>query len=186
MSVVRRGGVADDDALSGGENQPVDLGAEGSFFIDPAPGTGRGDTCREILDTVPSWFGIPEANDAYVAFVDRHDTWIAYSSQQVPIGLISGRLHFPETAEIEIMAVRPEWHRRGVGRALIDVFEAHHRRLGTRLLEVKTLGPSHADVGYRATRAFYTGVGFIPVEELWIWGPDNPALILCKPVTPQP
>jgi len=48
---------------------------------------------------------------------------------------------------------------------------------------VKTLGPSHADEGYRATRAFYTGVGFIPVEELWIWGPDNPALFLCKPIT---
>jgi len=57
-------------------------------------------------------------------------------------------------------------------------FEAHHRRLGVRLLEAKTLGPSHADEGYRATRAFYIGVGFVPVEELWIWGPDNPALIL--------
>lgn len=47
---------------------------------------------------------------------------------------------------------------------------------------MKTLGPSHADDGYRATRAFCTGVGFIPVAELWIWGPDNPALILCKPI----
>ncbi len=35
-----------------------------------------------------------------------------------------------------------------------------------------------------ATRAFYIGIGFIPVEELWIWGPDNSALILCKPITP--
>lgn len=160
-------------------------GATDMFSVDPAPCTGLGALCREILDTVPSWFGMPEANDAYVDFVDTHDTWIARSASGEPIGLISGQLHFPETAEIEIMAVRPEWHRRGVGRALVDVFETHHRHLGTRMLEVKTLGPSDPDEGYRATREFYTGIGFIPVEELWIWGPDNPALVLCKPINPR-
>lgn len=175
--------MADEEGVPSGRCHN-DLGAGDAFVIDPAPVTGLGATCREILDTVPSWFGIPEANDAYVAFVDIHDTWIAYSTQREPVGLISGQRHFPETAEIEVMAVRPEWHRRGVGRALVDVFEAHHRSRGTRLIEVKTLGPSRADEGYGATRAFYTGVGFIPVEELWIWGPDNPALILCKPVSP--
>ena len=30
------------------------------FVIDPVPSTGLGTTCREILDTVPAWFGIPE------------------------------------------------------------------------------------------------------------------------------
>lgn len=174
--------MADEDVLHGGVPGPTEVGG-GLFFVDPACVTSRGATCRAILDTVPSWFGIPEANDAYVAFVDTHDTWIAYSTKREPIGFISGQLHFPETAEIEIMAIRPEWHRRGVGRALVDAFETHHRRMGVRLLEVKTLGPSHADDSYRATRAFYTGIGFIPVEELWIWGPDNPALILCKPIT---
>ena len=158
--------------------------ATGAFVIDPSPALGLGATCREILDTVPSWFGIPESNDEYVAFVDIHDTWVAYSEQRVPVGLISGRRHFPETAEIEVIAVRPEWHRSGVGRALIDVFEAHHRATGARMLEVKTLGPSHDDEGYASTRAFYTSIGFIPIEEMWIWGPDNPALILCKPIAP--
>ena len=172
----------DEDVLHGGVPGPAEVGGA-PFFVDPARVTSRGAACRAILDTVPSWFGIPDANDAYVEFVDIHDTWFAYSAKREPIGFISGQLHFPETAEIEIMAIRPEWHRRGVGRALVDAFEAHHRRTGIRLLEVKTLGPSHADESYRATRAFYTGIGFIPVEELWIWGPDNPALILCKPST---
>ena len=158
----------------------------GAFYVDRAPAAGAGAMCRAILDTIPSWFGIPEANDAYVEFVDTHDTWIARSEEPEPIGLISGPLHFPETAEIAIMSVRRAWHRRGVGRALVHAFEAHHRRLGTRLVEVKTLGPSHPDEGYRATREFYISLGFIPVEELWIWGPENPALILCKPITPQP
>jgi len=46
-------------------------------------------------NSVPSWFGIPEANAANVAFVDTHDTWIAHSAEQEPIGFISGQLHFP-------------------------------------------------------------------------------------------
>jgi GNAT superfamily N-acetyltransferase len=151
------------------------------FVIDP-PRTGLGGTCREILDSVPVWFGIPESNDEYVAFADVHDTWVARSGDGTPIGFISGRQHFAETAEIEVLAVRREWHRRGVGRALVDVFEARHRNQGVRMLEVKTLGPSHDSAEYAATRAFYAGIGFVRIEELWIWGPDNPALILCKPI----
>jgi hypothetical protein len=73
----------------------VEFGSTDAFVIDPVPSTGVGATCRKILDTVPTWFGISEANDAYVAFVDTHDTWVAYSPQHEPIGLISGQLHFP-------------------------------------------------------------------------------------------
>jgi hypothetical protein len=40
-----------------------ELGGTGAFVIDPAPLKGLGATCREILDTVPTGFGIPEAND---------------------------------------------------------------------------------------------------------------------------
>jgi GNAT superfamily N-acetyltransferase len=157
-------------------------GVTADFVIDPVPRLGLGDLCRALLDTVPDWFGIPEANDSYVAFADTHETWTAAAADGTVVGLISGQTHFADTAEIEVIAVRPEWHRGGVGRALVEVFERHHRDRGVRLLEVKTLGPSHDDAGYVRTRAFYTGIGFIPVEELWIWGPDNPALILCKPL----
>jgi GNAT superfamily N-acetyltransferase len=156
----------------------------GSCSISAAPQLGLGDVCREILASVPEWFGIPEANETYIAFAHAHPTWIASAADGTAVGLISGYSHFPETAEIEVLAVRPEWHRHGVGRALVAAFEEHHRRDGTVMLEVKTLGPSHDDVGYRGTRAFYTGIGFIPIEELWIWGPDNPALVLCKPIRP--
>jgi GNAT superfamily N-acetyltransferase len=156
------------------------------FVIDPTPVTGHGSTCRDILHTVPTWFGIPEANEAYAAFADTHHTWVAYSDQGEPIGIVSGQQHFRESAEIEVLAVRAEWHRRGVGRALVDVFETYQREKGACMLEVKTLGPSHGDPGYALTRSFYTSIGFVPIEELWIWGPDNPALIMCKPIVPSP
>ena len=78
--------------------------------------------------------------------------------------------------------MRPEWHRAGVGSALVDAFEAFHRADGVRMIEVETLGPSHPDEGYARTRAFYLGVGFVPIEELDIWAPENPALLMVKPV----
>jgi GNAT superfamily N-acetyltransferase len=153
-----------------------------TYAIDRTPRLGLGNVCREILGTVPEWFGISEANEAYVAFVETHETWVARAVDGTAVGIISGRVHFAQTAEIEVMAVRPEWHRRGVGRSMVDVFERFHRDNGVRMLEVKTLGPSREDPDYERTRAFYTGVGFVPIEELWIWGPANPALILCKPL----
>ena len=47
-------------------------------------------------------------------------------------------------------------------------------------LEVKTLGPSDPDGGYRRTRLFYQGMGFEPVEEIAGLWPAVPCLIMIK------
>jgi predicted N-acetyltransferase YhbS len=95
---------------------------------------------------------------------------------------MSLRRHNAITTEIEVLAVAPDLHRHGVGGALVTAAEASLRKAGTRLLEVKTLGPSHPDEGYRKTRAFYEAMGFLPLDEVDIWAPGNPALILVKPL----
>jgi GNAT superfamily N-acetyltransferase len=135
-----------------------------------------------LLAALPDHFGIPEANAAYAAFAETHETWVAIAPDDSIVGLLSGRRHFPECAEIEIMAVHPDWHRHGIGRRLVDAFEAHHAAAGVRLIEVKTLGASHPDVHYARTRDFYLGIGFLRVEESDLWGPENPALIMVRPV----
>jgi hypothetical protein len=50
-------------------------------------------------------------------------------------------------------------------------------------LTVKTLS-DREDPGpeYAQTRAFYLAVGFVPVAELDIWGPENPCQLLARPV----
>lgn len=165
--------------------------ALGDVRIEHRDGPGCGAVCADVLASLPDHFGIPEANASYVAFAEQHGAWVAVAVDDGDgdgdgdgrvLGLLSGRRHFPECAEIEIMAVRPDRHRRGVGRALVDAFEAHHAAEGVRVLEVKTLGPSHPDEGYARTRAFYLGIGFLRIEETDLWGEDNPALILCRPV----
>jgi hypothetical protein len=47
-----------------------------------------------------------------------------------------------------------------------------------------TLGPSHPDPGYAGTRAFYAAMGFRPVEERHDVWPDNPCLVMVKPLIP--
>lgn len=49
-----------------------------------------------------------------------------------------------------------------------------------RLLEVKTLGPSHPDPAYARTRRFYEKMGFLALEETDLWGEDTPCPIMVK------
>lgn len=133
---------------------------------------------RRLLDRLPTWFGIPESNAEYVRT----------AAEVLPghvagdgVGVLLCRRHFPESAEIHLMAVDPEWHRRGVGRALVDAVVADLVADGCRFLQVKTLGPSRQDDGYARTRRFYRAVGFVPLEETpELWPPDNPCLIMVR------
>ena len=79
--------------------------------------------------------------------------------------------------------MRRDLHRAGIGRRIVERVEAGLTTNGVRLLEVKTLGPSGGSEEYARTRAFYEAIGFLPLEERTdIWGPENPCLILVKPL----
>jgi len=79
------------------------------------------------------------------------------------------------------MEVLPDWHRRGIGRALVEEACRFALDQGVRLLQVKTLGRSHPSEHYARTRTFYETLGFIPLEETTsVWGPGNPCLILVR------
>ena len=79
------------------------------------------------------------------------------------------------------MGVRGESQGRGVGRALVQAAEAFCRARGIHFLQVKTLGPSHPDEGYAATRRFYERRGFAHLCQLDLWDdPEQPCLIMIK------
>ncbi len=81
------------------------------------------------------------------------------------------------------MAVLPEFHRQGIGRALLGHAEAMLATDGVEFLQVKTRAPGTPDEGYDKTRAFYRAYGFRPLEEFReLWGVDNPALQMIKVV----
>jgi ribosomal protein S18 acetylase RimI-like enzyme len=144
---------------------------------------GAGSWCRSLLEQLPTWFGVPASVEDYVATADRHPTLVASLGREI-VGILTVVKHFPYTAEIFVMAVLPEHHRQGVGRALLRDAENVLANEGVEYLQVKTLSASKPDVGYEKTRAFYLACGFRALEEFpTLWGSDNPALVMVKAIT---
>jgi GNAT superfamily N-acetyltransferase len=146
---------------------------------------GAGAVCRDILELLPAWFGIPEANEHYVETADTHPSVIA-SSDGEDVGITTVKHHSRYAAEVYLMAVRPTHHRFGIGTAMLRHLEVELATAGVEFLQVKTLSASRPDSGYDATRAFYLAYGFRPLEEFpTLWDPSNPALQLIKAISPR-
>jgi len=151
------------------------------LFSIIGPLLGQAAACEPILRSLPDWFGIEEAIVAYVNEIDALPTFLALDQEERAVGFMSVKQHFPHAAELYVLGVRPEWHGRGMGRALLARVEAYLRDLGVEYLQVKTLAPSHPDPNYARTRRFYEAVGFRPLEVLPdLWGEHNPCLIMIK------
>jgi ribosomal protein S18 acetylase RimI-like enzyme len=133
-----------------------------------------------VLAALPGWFGIEEAVERYVREVAELPTFAVERD-----GFLALKQHTDTAAEIYVMGVRPESHRRGIGTALLEAAEAFLRGREVEYLQVKTLGPSHPSEHYAATRSFYAARGFRPLEELTaIWGEANPCLVMVKHLGP--
>jgi GNAT superfamily N-acetyltransferase len=141
---------------------------------------GAGEACAAVLPTLPTWFGVPDANADYVATADASPTFVAFDGNR-PVGLTTITRHGDYAAEVHLMAVIPELHRGGVGRRMLTAAEEWLRAEGVEYLQVKTLSATHPDEGYAKTRAFYRAMGFRELEEFpELWDPSNPALQMIK------
>ena len=152
------------------------------------------ETVDRLLRLLPDWFGIESANAGYVMKAHELPTYLAWPArgpaagtpEPQPVGVLLAARHFPESAEVYLLAVAPDMHRRGIGRALVEALEADLITDGVELLQVKTLGPSLPDVSYDQTRRFYLRMGFRPLEEISDLWPGNPCLIMVKVLAPRP
>ena len=144
--------------------------------------TGSGAVCAGVLAALPTWFGFPESVADYVEAAQLSPTVVATLDER-DCGILTLRVHTPFAAEIIVMGVLPGLHRTGVGHAMLEAAEAWLAERDIGYLQVKTLSPRHPDEGYAATRAFYLGCGFRPLEEMpELWGADQPALQMIKTV----
>jgi GNAT superfamily N-acetyltransferase len=139
------------------------------------------DAAREILASLPEWFGIPEATASYVEDAGRVPSYLAVDGDDV-VGLALINEHFPQSRELHLIAVRRDRHREGIGRLLLDAIESDLRESGVRILEVHTVGPSSESGEYARTREFYLATGFVAMNELRRIDWNGPTLILVKPL----
>ena len=147
--------------------------------LDLVVGRQDPDAVAVLLRALPGWFGIDEANAAYVEAARTMPTVLALDGSDV-VGALLWHHHYPAAAEVHLMAVQPSRHRTGVGTALLARLEEELRAGGVRYLQVKTLGPSHPDEEYGRTRAFYEARGFVPLEEFIDFWDDEPMLQMVK------
>lgn len=97
------------------------------------------------------------------------------------IGFASLRKHFTHSWEVSCIAVHRDHRGKGYGRALLEYAESWAVGQGAKLLQVKTLAESNPSSEYRQTRAFYTFMGYVPVEVFpTLWSASNPCLQMLK------
>ncbi len=136
--------------------------------------------CNAVLRSLPLWFGIESAVVDYVNDVQAMQTWVIFDGE-APIGFASINKHFSKSAEIHVMGIREQFHRKGIGHQLLNVIEANLQAQGFKFLTVKTLSESRPNKEYDQTRNFYLKAGFTPLEEFkTLWGEHNPCLLLVK------
>ena len=144
------------------------------------PLQGQSRLCARILADLPEYFGLEDSNAAYARSADTLPSFVGGLD-----GRDAGLLLLGQTSdvavELHLIAVLREFHKVGLGGALVRAAEAHLRAQGVHWFHVKTLSPRDPDPGYAGTRAFYAAMGFEPLEEIvQVWGPDNPCLLLVK------
>ncbi|WP_246021245.1 GNAT family N-acetyltransferase [Arthrobacter echini] len=98
-----------------------------------------------LLGTVPEWFGQPECNAEYIEAARSKETWTVRDAAGRVVGVTLVDRHFSHVVEIHLIVVARAVHGSGVGSAMLAAIEADAVSRGVKLLEVKTLGPSHPD-----------------------------------------
>lgn len=136
---------------------------------------------NRILRSLPDWFGIEEAIESYVADSDRLSSYIATIAGET-IGVALVNRHFPEAAELHLIAVHKDHRGGGIGSSLVQAIATDLREDRCHLLSVHTVGPSFVSLPYAQTRSFYTGLGFIPLQEIDNIDWSGPTLILVMPL----
>jgi ribosomal protein S18 acetylase RimI-like enzyme len=137
---------------------------------------GRSARCAALTRLLPDWFGLPESNARYIAGVAECICFGMFDANEHCIGMLALRPHFETTAEVWWMAVHPDHHRRGIGKALLSAAVSEAVARGCTDLVLMTLSDESDDQGYAATRAFYVAQGFRPLVADHMSDGDNPLM----------
>ena len=140
----------------------------------------KGSICESILRMLPNWFGVEESIIDYTKLTKEMPFYTVYDDKN-PVGFVAIKVHNRFTAEVFVMGVLQEYHRKGIGRMLINRYEEFCRENCMEFLTVKTLDESRPNKSYEKTRLFYMAMGFRPIEVFkTFWNEDNPCLLMAK------
>lgn len=134
---------------------------------------------REILTQLPEWFGLPDSTNEYIHNSKNMPFWACYDEDK-PIGFIVLKETSNVTAEIYVMGIIKEYHRKGIGQLLWNEFLQYAKAHGYEYVQVKTVRKGHYK-DYDITNAFYEKLGFKELECFpALWDEWNPCQIYVK------
>lgn len=131
---------------------------------------------RLILEALSDWFGIPEAREAYIQESASCPFYAAYDAGR-PIGFIYLKETGKDTAELYVMGVLAEYHRKGIGKSLFIKAKTAAMQRGYSFLQVKTVQMGRYE-SYDRTNRFYLSLGFKEFEVFpTLWDETNPCQV---------
>jgi GNAT superfamily N-acetyltransferase len=140
----------------------------------------KGVICESILRMLPNWFGVEESILDY-ARITKEMPFYTVNNEKNPIGFVAIKVHNRYTSEVCVIGVLQEYHRKGIGKMLINKCEEFCKENGKEFLTVKTLDESRSSKSYEKTRLFYMAMGFKPIEVFrTLWNEENPCLFMAK------
>ena len=142
------------------------------------------ESCRRITETLPEWFGIPEANQRYAKGV-RDCLCLGWIKGGSCLGILALERLYPNNFNLFWMGVERAHQGCGIGSQLLEHAVALTTQEGAHSLTVETLSPHHQDPHYLRTLHFYRTHGFEPLFELQPYGPELHMLYLIRICCPQ-
>ncbi len=131
---------------------------------------------RFILESLPEWFGIPEAREQYIR-ESADEIVLASVEDDQPNGFLCLKETGKDTVELAVMGVLKECHRKGIGRELYEHAKQIAVEKGYSFLQVKTVQMGRYEE-YDNTNRFYLSLGFKEFEVLpTLWDEWNPCQI---------
>lgn len=143
---------------------------------------GKPEITEKVLCSLPDWFGLEESTKAFIHNSKELPMFVAFEQDRA-VGFVSIKKHSEYAAEVYVMGVLPEFHRKGIGQALLKEAESWLADKGLEFLQVKTLSQDRECEFYKKTRLFYQAYGFRPLEVISsLWGASNPCLLMVKSI----
>lgn len=136
----------------------------------------REQIAAQAMAALPDWFGLPDSTAAYIHESRAQPFWADVEDGALR-GFIAMKATSAYTAEVAVMGVLPEYHRQGVGRALLAALCQYAQKQGFLFLQVKTVQEG-CYPEYDRTIAFYRSMGFRELECFpTLWDKHNPCQI---------
>ena len=131
---------------------------------------------RLVLEALPEWFEIQETREAYIRESAGLPLFAAYDGER-PVGFLCLKETGKDTAELDVMGVMKEYHRKGVGRELVLKAKVTAAQAGYSFLQVKTVQMGRYEE-YDRTNRFYLALGFKEFEVFpLLWDEANPCQV---------